>query len=101
MAMAYGDCAEVGWWLLSPHSRCEYPRTFEWGSQSQSQSQRPVQETVGGREVLRSLYCSTRCSMYCMYGWLMTRVPDSRRAGQPAIRLGWLRSVRHLILDNG
>lgn len=28
-AMAYGDgdCAEVGW-LLSPHSRCSYPRTF-------------------------------------------------------------------------
>lgn len=27
-AMPMGwDCAEVGW-LLSPHSRCSYPRTF-------------------------------------------------------------------------
>lgn len=105
-------CAEAK--VLSPHSRCSYPRDFQWrgGRNGREGARRFRRSMVGGGEylstelysnctVLRGPYeVHTGCN-YCTVrqdGWLMTRAPDSRRAGRPAIRLVWLRSFRHLIL---
>lgn len=91
-------CAEAK--VLSPHSRCSYPRDFQWSRKEWNGRGQAIQEIYGRRAgsisvqyctVLRGPYgVHTGCN-YCTErqdGWLMTRAPDSRRAGRPAIRLG-------------